>query len=116
MVYADIKSASPLAGSNIASGTWLQVIDKPRVLRKFGVAGGTALGDSVIEIFFGAKKIVECNNTQIPATTAGPVPDTQMKWYMGNEVLPAGQPLNIKATTVTATNYVISIDTPEIDG
>ena len=119
MTYADVTTAASLvAGANLSSGQWFYTINKPRVLRRIGFNGGAAAGDSAIEILFGAKKVAELRNRGAGAASApAPVPDTDMKWYLGNEVLPAGQPLNILAKVVTGTNASsISIDAPEVDG
>lgn len=103
--------SNPAVGTNLASGkAWASVKRASRIV-KAGFAGGAAVYDGEIEIYYGQEQIANMYNN---LTNATPQLKPYAMWISSNKRCPAGDQINIDLVQATGSNnYYLFVDIRE---
>ena len=116
-VSENVTQAVAIAGFNIGDGKWWATGQGFRKIVRFGLVAGAALGDTVIELAYGSRKVAEIKNTTagVSSTNGGSCKhDVDLKDLSDGAWCKPGEPINVIVKTQPTTNALeIELDIVE---
>jgi len=100
-------SAASVVGTNMMSGNRVQVASTFRRVRRLGVVGSAAAGDSSVDLFYGSVFVGNFFNTTAGADKV-PTNNVDMIPVTDDNIANPGDPINLLISDAGATNILVA--------
>ena len=103
--FVEIAVADAGVGKNLADGKVWQKGKRVRQVKRIGLSGSAAIGDTKLSISYGTVKVAEVLNTD----TGLDVDKTKMYWLSTKFVSPRETPINVIVDDAPATSPIMLV-------
>lgn len=99
------SAAASAVGTNLMAGNRVQSAPRPRFVKRIGVVGSAAVGDSSVDLFYGNVYIGTFFNTTLGAAVL-PLDARDMINVSSNVGMEPNEPLNVLISKASTTNIL----------